>query len=107
MKLLSLVHVRSAYPPRKWALFDTREFHFAWHEHDQIQLLYNDKCVRMCGDEFGKLVNWDEKMSHSWAHVGFPRAFLALGVQRDILAFLCEIFLLIIGDSEPTGNTRG
>lgn len=71
------------------------------------ELHFNVKCVKMYGDEYGMLADWDDKMTHSWAHVGFPRAFMTLCIQKDILLFLCEMVRDIVqGPEAKVGSTK-
>lgn len=55
MKLLSLMHVRAAYPPVAWALLDTRESFITCISDHQDELYFNEKCVKMYGDEYGTM----------------------------------------------------
>ena len=56
-KLLSLLHVRAAYPPSAWAIVDTEESLITWIFTDEAKLYYNAQCVKMYGDDYGSLVD--------------------------------------------------
>ncbi|KAK3627149.1 hypothetical protein LTR56_019363 [Elasticomyces elasticus] len=109
MRLLSLLHLRTTYPPSAWGLVDTRESMASFGHPDPTvsQLYFNANCVKMFGEkEYGELVEWNDTMCHSWAYAGFPRAFFTITIQKDILAFLAEMAMQLVQDTAGTGDQK-
>lgn len=75
MRLLTLLHVRSVYSSSEWALLDSREL-FAGFSNETLakkghsKHFFNASCVWMCGDDYGSLVEYDEKLAHTSAMLG-------------------------------------
>ncbi|KXT18064.1 hypothetical protein AC579_4539 [Pseudocercospora musae] len=106
-KLLSVLHVRTAHSPNDWAMFDTRESEMSWWTGIR-PIWFNEQCVNFCGCGcgYGSLNEYKIERTHTWAHVGFPRALHTLEIQRDILLMLDEIVSKIVDGSEGTGSRK-
>lgn len=97
LKLLSLLHIRSAFEPEDWVMFD--KWHVTFAEHFSVLMPeYNGNCVVMFGCEYGKLVPWDEAKAHSWQIVGYCKARQILTAQKRIMQFLQKMVGALIGD---------
>jgi hypothetical protein len=105
MKLLSFLHVRSAYAPGDWAMFDAVETKRYFHGPRQ-PLYFNDKCVTMSGEGFGRLVDFDVGLIHSGAALGFPRACTTLLVQGIIADGLRCVVDEIVAGAAPSGDLK-
>lgn len=102
MKLLSIFHVRTAYTASSWTMFDTSESINAWAK-DYYGTWYNERCVTMCGKNYGTLCSFDAERAHKWAVVGFPRALTTVQAQHELLYTLQKIMKTIIGENSATG----
>ncbi|KAK4553187.1 hypothetical protein LTR86_009717 [Recurvomyces mirabilis] len=106
-RLLSLLHVRTAYHPAQWVPYDSEQLHVPFDESLAL-LAYNPHCVVMHdkAGTFGALVPWEKGAAHRWDIIGLPRALLVLEAQKELSAFLRSTvdFLLqapaVEGDSE-------
>ncbi|KAK5735757.1 hypothetical protein LTR17_007929 [Elasticomyces elasticus] len=104
-KLLSLLHLRTAYPASVWALTDTKES-MPYFGRSDCDIFFNAQCVSMIGESYGEMVDWNDAMTHSWAWAGFPRAFMTIEIQRKIMNFLVEVTANIVADAVGTGWER-
>ncbi|QDS69564.1 hypothetical protein FKW77_007963 [Venturia effusa] len=100
LRLLSLLHVRSAYEPEDWVMFDK------WHVNLAAQFAvllpeFNRNCVVMQGPEYGNLVPWDEEKAHSWQIMGYCKARQILVAQKRIMHFLRTMVDVLVGDQSP------
>lgn len=105
MRLLSLLHARSAFEPEEWAMFD--KWHLILAEHFAVLMPeFNGNCVVMQGPEYGKLVPWDEEKAHSWQIMAYCKARQILTAQKRIMQFLRKMVDALVGDQpsvdEPT-----
>jgi hypothetical protein len=105
MNLLSFLHVRSTYAPGEWAMFDAVETKRAFVA-SQEPIYFNDKCVRMSGGEFERLINFDVELIHSGAALGFPRACTTLLVQGVIADGLRCVVDEIVAGAAPGGDLK-
>jgi hypothetical protein len=109
MKLLSLLHVRTAYHPSDWAVFDTQQSFEAWTNGAMI-MPYNGKMVKMYAQEgeaaYGTLTEWNEQLCQFWACMGFPRAALTLVIQGEMMRDLRYLADEIIQDGPPGGCSQ-
>ncbi|KAK5114400.1 hypothetical protein LTR85_010222 [Meristemomyces frigidus] len=105
MKLLSLLHLRTEFPPPDWAVFDIRGTSFAFCA-GWLPVPFNAKCVKMYGKEYGQLTDWSEWITHSWGLAGFPRAYLTFYAQRMIMSTLRALVDDIVGDAAGTGSNK-
>jgi hypothetical protein len=107
MALLSLLHLRSQYEPQQWAAFDTREaFRGYTFETGRKFHRFNANSVLMHGEEYGRLKPFDINAARSYQEVGFPRAWLTFMMQKLVAQWLVAVVDGLIGDSQPSGNTR-
>ncbi|KAK5701128.1 hypothetical protein LTR17_022850 [Elasticomyces elasticus] len=107
MKLLSLLHLRTAYPASAWALTDTKEsMPYFGRSGPDCDTFFNAQCVSMVGESYGEMVDWNDAMTHSWAYAGFPRAFMTIEIQLKIMNFLVEVTANIVADAVGTGWER-
>lgn len=105
MKLLSFLHVRSAYASHEWAMFDAAETRF-YFLSPQIPIHFNEKCVIMCGEDFGRLVDPDIGLVHYGAVLGYPRACATLHAQLFIAGGLRNIVDAIVAGAPPSGDHK-
>ncbi|KAK4889797.1 hypothetical protein LTR27_011414 [Elasticomyces elasticus] len=107
MKLLTLLHLRTAYPASAWALTDTKEsMPYFGRSGPDCDTFFNAQCVSMVGESYGEMVDWNDAMTHSWAYAGFPRAFMTIEIQLKIMNFLVEVTANIVADAVGTGWER-
>jgi hypothetical protein len=76
MKLLSLLHTRTAFEPQLWAAFDTRSSEHAFAARRQDLHVFNASSVIMHGEDYGRLAKFEVDSAHSWEDIGFPRALI-------------------------------
>ncbi|KAK4496972.1 hypothetical protein PRZ48_011421 [Zasmidium cellare] len=107
-RLLSLLHLRSSRHPSEFALLDCKEVHRTWGRMGpgRLRHFYNSKSMVICGPEYGKLVEWDRQLAHTWATVRFPRALMMLQAQLYIMQFCLEMLDKITNEAEPSGNEK-
>ena len=105
MKLLSALYVRAENDPALWAPFDTRETFFAFGNH-LFDTWFNEKCVMITEDDYGKMVDFDVALTHNWAMVGFPKAFHTLQAQQHIMWTLKRIVDAIIDEGAGNGSKK-
>ncbi|KAE9982495.1 hypothetical protein BLS_005926 [Venturia inaequalis] len=97
LRLLSLLHVRSAFQPEEWVMFD--KWHVTLAEYHIVLIPeFNENCVVMQGPEYGKLVPWEEEKAHSWQIVGYCKARQILTAQKRIMHFLRKMVDALVGD---------
>ena len=106
MRLMSLLHCRSEYTSRDWAAFDTRETLdiLGRPPLSFMAPIFNAKCVKMYGDDYGRLVGLDPSLMHTGATFGFPRAHLTFRVQSTILSGLRKIVDAIAHGVDDCGD---
>lgn len=103
-KLLTLLHLRTEYPPQDWAIYDTSESREAFVR--ATDLPYNSQCVEMFGKNYGNLLEYDSGLIHTWAIMSFPRALVTFRTQRAILKALRVVVDQIITNAQPSGNSK-
>lgn len=108
MRLMALLHLRSEYTSRDWAGFDTRQTFDILGQRPLsfIPAIFNAKCVKMHGSDYGRLTDCDPSMIHTGAIFGFPRAHLTFRVQSTITGGLRKIVDAIVQGVEPSGDTK-
>ncbi|EME87891.1 uncharacterized protein MYCFIDRAFT_169623 [Pseudocercospora fijiensis CIRAD86] len=104
MKLLSLLHVRTSNSSMSWTIFDVHAACRAWAA-GYFPAWYNEHCVTMCDAGYGELCSFDVEATHRWAIVGFPRAFVTIQAQHELMCTLLRITHSIVDESPPTGST--
>lgn len=103
--LLTLLHLRTEYPLQDWATYDTSESEAAFLR--ATDLPYRTHCVKMFGDTYGGLRQYDINLIHTWAIMSFPRALITIRAQHSISRALRQILDQIITDAKPSGNSNG
>jgi hypothetical protein len=104
MKLVSLLHLRTEYPPEKWAMYYTLGSLCVFE--GGMFLPYNSSCVQMFGDDHGRTVDFDPVYHHKWAIMSFPQALTTLRAQLAISDVLCRVVDTIVADASPSGNSK-
>ncbi|KAH7150598.1 hypothetical protein DER46DRAFT_613672 [Fusarium sp. MPI-SDFR-AT-0072] len=99
--LFALLHYRTAYSPQHWAAFDSRQLTLGWAA-GFFDVDFSAKCVVMYGDQYGSLVDWEEKAAHRADTLGFPRAMLVLEAQAYLMEVLCSIVERILDGVDPS-----
>lgn len=102
MRLLSILHVRTAHDARSWTAFDIRNNGAAWGS-GHIPVWFNKRCVLMCGKDYGLLRDFDSALCHESAMIGFPRALMTIQAQHELMYTLKGIVGEIIHGSAGTG----
>ena len=105
-KLLTLLHLRTAYPPSSWAIFDTKAASIAW-DLALCPVVFNDNGVRMTGDGHGTLTDFSHEAIHMWSHVGYPRAKLTFWSQSAIARGLRNLVDGLVDGAEAAGTPNG
>ncbi|TVY81625.1 hypothetical protein LSUE1_G004822 [Lachnellula suecica] len=100
-KFLSLLYNRIHYTPDQWAAYDNFLLVKPW-QIGALKTVYNSNCVMIYGKHYGRLTRWNEKDSHAWRIIGFPRAILVLEAQEKLLSFLRGVVETLV--SGPSGN---
>ncbi|WKT54251.1 hypothetical protein QSH57_004835 [Fusarium oxysporum f. sp. vasinfectum] len=103
--LFALLHYRTAYSPQHWAAFDSRQLTLGWAA-GFFDVDFSAKCVVMYGDQYGSLVDWEEKAAHRADTLGFPRAMLVLEAQAYLMEVLCSIVGRILDGVDPSQPPR-
>lgn len=103
-KLLAFLHLRTEHSPQSWAMHDTIESENLFEK--ALDLPYNSHCVKMFGEDYGKLVSYDSALVHTSAIMSFPRALVTIRAQFAILRALCQIVDHIVTDSSPSGSSK-
>jgi hypothetical protein len=104
-KLLSLLHVRTAFPPGDWASFDSREMK-RYFVAPLVPLMFSAKCVRISGEKYGSMVEFDVELIHSGEVVGYPRAMAVLCIQQRMATGLQKIVDKLVAGAPPSGNVK-
>ncbi|KAE9990079.1 hypothetical protein EG327_001891 [Venturia inaequalis] len=105
LRLLSLLHVRSAFQPEEWVMFD--KWHVTLAEYHIVLIPeFNENCVVMEGPDYGKLVPWEEEKAHSWQIVGYCKARQILTAQKRIMHFLRKMLDALVGDQPFVDEPR-
>lgn len=105
LRLLSLLHVRSAFQPEEWVMFD--KWHVTLAEYHIVLIPeFNENCVVMEGPDYGKLVPWEEEKAHSWQIVGYCKARQILTAQKRIMHFLRKMMDALVGDQPFVDEPR-
>jgi hypothetical protein len=105
MKLLSFLHVRSAYPPCDWASFDAHEMK-RYFRTPLAPLMFNAKCVRISSEDYGSMVDFDVSQIHSGEAVGYPRAWATMCVQLHMVQDLRKVVDKLVDGAPPSGNVN-
>ncbi|KAL5592256.1 hypothetical protein FOVSG1_006192 [Fusarium oxysporum f. sp. vasinfectum] len=103
--LFALLHYRTAYSPQHWAAFDSRQLTLGWAA-GFFDVDFSAKCVVMYGDQYGSLVDWEEKAAHRADTLGFPRAMLVLEAQAFLMEVLCSVVERILDGVDPSQPSR-
>ena len=75
MRLLALLHYRSEYDLQDFVMLDAFQMR-ASVENGNLSREYNENCVILFGDEYGKLVQWNRAQCHRWNCIAYLRAVL-------------------------------
>ena len=62
--------------------------------------------VKMYGEEYGSLTEWNDPLVHRWAYAGFPRAYANFLGQIAITNTLRDLVDAIVGDADGTGDSK-
>ena len=103
-KLLTLLHLRTEYPPQSWAMYDSIGCKAMFDE--AMDLPYNPHCVKMFGEDYGKLVSHEAALIHTSAIMSFPRALATIKAQGAISHALRLVVDEIVSHSDPSGNSK-
>jgi hypothetical protein len=103
-KLFALLHLRTEYPPQSWAMHDTIGSEQLFEQ--ALDLPYNPNCVRMFGEDYGKLVSHEGALVHTSAVMSFPRALATIRAQHAILRALYQVVDQILAGSSPSGDSK-
>lgn len=106
MRLLRLLHLRTEYSLQRWAMYDTIESDTVFAE--ALGVPYSPHCVKMFGEDYGRLVDFDDTMVHTCAYMSFPRALVTMRAQHGISEALCRVVDQIVNveDTPPSGNSK-
>lgn len=96
LKLLALLHLRAEHSPQSWATYDTIQSGKLFKR--ALDLPHNPHCVKMFGEDYGKLVSHDSALVHTSAIMSFPRALTTIRAQHVILRALCQVLDQIVTD---------
>jgi hypothetical protein len=80
LKLLTLLHLHTDNPPQSWAVYDRIESGALFEQ--AMDLPYNPKCVKMFGEDYGKLVDYDSALVHTSAIMSIQHWSLPSGSIR-------------------------
>ncbi|KAF2211743.1 hypothetical protein CERZMDRAFT_98176 [Cercospora zeae-maydis SCOH1-5] len=90
MKLISVLHVRSAYGAAAWALFDLRVgLDTAYTEY--LPMWYSDRCVLLCCNQFGHLTDYSPDALHANIMFSLSKALMIFQAQYELLYVLEEV----------------
>ena len=103
--LFALLHYRTIYDPPRWAAFDSRQLTLCWAA-GFFDVDFSKKCVVMYGENYGSLVDWEEKAAHRAEILGFPRAILVLEAQAYLLEVLDNIVSRILAGVDSSQLPR-
>lgn len=103
-KLLTLLHLRTEHSPQSWAMYDTIGSDQLFEK--ALELPYNPHCVKMFGENYGKLVSYNSELTHTSAIMSFPRALATIRGQHAISRALCQVLHEIVADAAPSGNSK-
>jgi hypothetical protein len=107
MRLISLLHGRTASEPQQWAAFDTQSAQSVFgNVQAELELPYNASAVIMHGEAYGTVKTFDSEAVHTWAEAGFPRAYLTFKSQYEIARWLDEVVGMLVTDAEPSENSK-
>ncbi|KAK5123159.1 hypothetical protein LTR85_003357 [Meristemomyces frigidus] len=107
MRLLSLLHVRTAHTPAEWALFDTRSSMIQFWAGLIPVVIFNANSVKMYGDEYGLLTKeWNHCLALHGAVLGFPRAFCTFVAQQSVMDLLRRLVDAIVADAAASGDAK-
>lgn len=104
-KLLTLLHLRTAYPPETWAVFDTEAASITW-DLALSPVVFNSGCVQMTAEAYGTLTDFNDGAMHNLSVVGFPRAQLTFESQAALARGLRNLLDGIIDGAEPSGSAK-
>lgn len=105
LKLLMLLHVRTSYSAQDWTIFDLSQNASTW-ESTTGKISFNAQCVRICGNDFGRLETFDRDLVHARAIIGFPRAYTTVMGQKSLARALRKVVDAIVMESPATGNSK-
>lgn len=103
--LLHSLHCRTTYPPEARVALDTIKSDL-FFQKSGYTTEYNSKCIRMVGEGYGTLVEFDREEAHALTTLGFPRALLTLDVQDVIMDGLLQVVHAIVEANTPSGWER-
>jgi hypothetical protein len=92
-----LIHYRSHSSQTDWLLFDLNQFKLSYHL-GHLQTSYNTQSVLTYGTDMGKLVQWNEALSHCNFQIGYPSALLVFTAQRNLSQFLRKVVELLLAN---------
>jgi hypothetical protein len=79
--LLCLLHNRTAFPPSEWATLDLQLSYFGRHS-GLLGRTFNEMCFSIRDSNYGAASQYDEKLFHDGALVGFPNAQILFEAQQ-------------------------
>ena len=103
-KLLTLLHLRTEHSPQSWAMYDTIGSGQLFEKASELP--YNPHCVKMFGEDYGKLVSYNSELIHTSAIMSFPQALATIRGQHAISRALRQVLDNIVTDSAPSGDSK-
>ncbi|PVH76843.1 hypothetical protein DL98DRAFT_281495 [Cadophora sp. DSE1049] len=85
-RLLGLIYNRARFSAEEWAPHDNENLHFGFHQGFFV-INFSELCVVMHGDDYGKMVPWENGAAHRLDIIGFPRGQLILEAQIPKVEF--------------------
>lgn len=103
-RLLTLLHLRTEHSLQSWAMHDTMESEVAFTLPGYLP--YSPCCVQMFGEDYGRVVEFDHALLHTWAIMSFSRALTTIRAHQLISIALVQVVDKIIADASPSGNSK-
>lgn len=106
-KLFALLHVRTAFEPTDWTLWDRNQTNGGWLE-GLFEVQFSDCFVNLYStSNYGDIVPCDVEKAHRWDICAFPRAKIILEAQCLLMRLLRVIVQLILeGTQGESGNLK-
>jgi hypothetical protein len=104
MRLLTLLHLRTEHSLQSWVMHDTIESRAVFNKG--LYVPYNPSCVEMFGEEYGRLVPFDNMLIHTCAIMSFPRTLVTISAQYQLSLALRRVVDDIVACASPSGNLK-
>jgi hypothetical protein len=104
LRLLALIHARTAFGPEEWVTFDMDKILRPW-ERGRLRIEYAECCVVLHGPGYGDVVPWDKERAHRLDMIAFPMARPILEAQYLLMKFLKRIVVDILQGVDQSQRT--